>query len=99
MHAPCPEACKCNRLRTSRSLADRLDQRSGEGDGIRLWIATDLDDDWSWAHLQDVENREVDELTNARVVHLRSLDDNRMGGQVDTPRKSRRAAEDLQEQT
>lgn len=45
--------------------------------------------------LQNVENAEIDKGTFARVVHLRAFDNDGVGGQVDTPGKSRGTAEDL----
>lgn len=45
--------------------------------------------------LQDVQDREIDELTDARVVHLGALDDDGVGGQVDSPSERRRTAEYL----
>lgn len=46
--------------------------------------------------LEDVEDREVDESTLARVVHLRALDDNCVRREIDTPGERGRAAQDLQ---
>lgn len=45
--------------------------------------------------LEDVEDAQVDEGTLARVVDLRALDDDGIGGQVDTPCERCGTAEDL----
>ena len=48
--------------------------------------------------LEDVEDAQVDKGALAGVVHLRALDDDGVGGQVDAPREGGRAAQDLDEQ-
>ncbi len=56
-------------------------------DVFKLWTTSATKD------LQHVEDAEVDKLAVLGAVHLRSLDDNRSRGQVDTPGESGRTAE------
>ena len=46
--------------------------------------------------LEDVEDAEVDEGAAFRVVDLRSLDDDRVRGEVDAPGEGRSTNEDLE---
>lgn len=47
--------------------------------------------------LKDVQDAQIDESTLSAVVDLRSLDDDGVGGQVDTPGESGGTAEDLRD--